>query len=173
MFSSPEENLKQWSIGHSMVVADLGAGTGFYTIPVAKIVSQGKVYAIEVLPELVATLRSKIKDAHLSNVEVLVGDVETLGGTKLGENTVDRVIASNMLFQVEHKDRFVSEVKRILAPGGEVLLIDWQEGGLMGPRKEFVVSMEKAKELFASQGFAFKQDVEAGDYHYGMIFIKK
>ena len=172
MFSDPANNLKQFSLGESMVVADLGAGSGFYAVEAGRIVKKGKVYAVEVLPDLIPTIRNKAHELHLSNVECLVGDVETKGGTKLGTASVDRVIASNILFQVESKEGFIEEVKRILKPGGQVLLVDWSESGLMGPREDNIVSEEQAKKMFEGAGFAFEKDIEAGEYHYGAIFTR-
>lgn len=156
-----------------MVIADLGAGTGFYSIPAAKMAPKGKVYAIEIIPDMVTTIRNKTKEAHLSNVDCLVGDIEKVGGTKLADATADRVIASNVLFQVEHKESFADEIKRILRPGGKLLLVDWTAGGLMGPREEFVVAPEAARELFGKKGLVFEREIDPGEYHYGLIFRKE
>ena len=127
MFSDPLKNLKAFAIKENDIVADLGAGTGFYSIPAAEIASRGKVYAVELAKDFVETITNKIKDAKLGNIECLWGDVERLGGTKLGDEVIDKVIASNVLFQVSNKEIFIKEIKRILKDKGEVLLIDWDD----------------------------------------------
>ena len=75
MFSDPIKNLKQLGLREDMLVADLGAGTGFYSIPAAKIVTRGKVYAIEIIKEYVATIKNKAHGAHLNNIEFFWGDI--------------------------------------------------------------------------------------------------
>ena len=174
-FTDPESNLKQFSLKEGMSVADLGAGSGFYTLAAAKIVSgmNGKVYAIEVQKELLPRIKNEASKMGLSNVEVIWGNIEKLGGTKLRDSVVDAAIISNVLFQVEDKISFVKEVKRILKSGGRVLLIDWQDSfGHMGPHPDHVVSSRAAQELFERQGFSFDSKIEAGPQHYGMILRK-
>lgn len=173
MFSDPVKNLKAFGLREDNIVADLGAGTGYYSLAAGKIVSRGKVYAVELVKEYLSTIKNKVKEAHLSNVECLWGDVERIGGTKIGDNIVDAVVASNILLQVEDKNKFIEEIKRILKPGGRVLLIDWtMEPGTPAVRLKTAVPKSRAREIFEAQGFVFERDVDAGLHHYGMILIK-
>ncbi len=170
MFADPIKNLRALGLPDTAIVADLGAGSGFYTIAAATMVLQGKVYAVELEKDFLPTIKNKAKDAGLKNVECFWGDVERIGGTKIGDSIVDVVIASNILFQLEQKEKFVAEANRILKPGGRLLLVDWSEGT---PLQKTIVPKEKAKELFTAKGFTFDRDIPAGDHHYGMIFRKK
>ncbi len=170
MFSDPIKNLKQFEISEDMIVADLGAGTGFYSLALSKIVPRGKVYAVEVVSDYLHTILNKVKEAKITNVDCFLGDVEKIGGTKLKDGIIDRVVASNILFQVENKDKFIEEVKRILKKDGKVLLIDWDTdtSSPLGNKKEGI-SKERAIELFAKYGFIKERDIDAGEHHYGMI----
>ena len=56
MFSDPVKNLKQFGLREDMIVADLGAGTGFYSMAVAEMVPKGKVYAIEIQKDFLTTV---------------------------------------------------------------------------------------------------------------------
>ena len=171
MFSDPVKNLQALGLKATDIVADLGAGTGYYSLACAHIVTRGKVYAVEIAKDFLHTIKNKTKEAHLSNVEIIWGDVEKLGGTKIGDNIVDAVIASNVLFQVEHKENFAEEVKRILKPKGQVLLVDWSEdSSLLGGKH--IVPKGKARELFEKKGFIWQRDINTGEHHYGMILIK-
>src|ERR1035437_7784661 len=107
MFADPIKNLRAFGLREDMIVADLGAGTGFYSVAAAEMVPRGKVYAVEVQKDFLHKIKDKISDAHLGNVETLWGDVEKIGGTKIKDGIVDAVIASNILFQVEDKDKFI------------------------------------------------------------------
>lgn len=160
-----------FGIRETDVVADLGAGTGFYSILAAQIATKGKVYAVEISKDYLKTIRNKIQEAKLGNIECLWGDVERIGGTKIGNEIADKVITSNILFQVTEKDSFIKEIKRILKKQGEVLFIDWSDLSQI-PRKEMVIPKNQAKEMFETNGFRLEREIDAGIHHYGMIFKK-
>ncbi len=167
MFTDPIKNLKALGLRETDIIADLGAGTGYYSIVAAKLAPLGKVYAVEVQKDFLITIQNKVKESHLKNVECLYGNVEKLGGTKLGDGVVDVVIASNILFQVDDRDKFILEIKRILKKGGRVLLVDWSEASIMGASK--IISKEKALRMFEDNGFTLERNIDAGEHHYGMI----
>lgn len=173
MFANPVKILKQLDLREHMIVADLGAGTGFYSIGASHIVTSGKVYAIEINKDYLKTITNKIKEAHLSNVDIIWGDIEKKRGTKLAEGIADAVIASNVLFQVEDKPGFISEIIRILKPRGKVLLVDHDSSVLSGKDLSRFVSKEKARSMFEEQGFLFERYIDSGEHHYGMILIKE
>lgn len=173
MFSDPIQNLKKLDLRENMVVADLGAGTGFYAIPCASLVPHGKVYAVEILKDYLHTIENKAKELKLNNLEILWGNIEKKDGTKLGDEVVDRVIASNVLFQIEHKDVFIEEVKRILKKEGKVLLVDWSDDSAFPSRQLRRVSSKEARQMFEKAGFTHEREVDAGEHHYGMILKKQ
>jgi len=170
MFTDPVKNLKAFGLREDNIVADLGAGTGFYSLAAGEIVARGKVYAVELQKDYLTTIINKVADLGLKNVEVIWGNVEKIGGTKIGDNVVDAVIASNILFQVVDKDKFILEIKRILKPEGKVLLIDWSESSIM--KTTNIIPKSKARMLFEQKGFTFEREINAGEHHYGMILVK-
>lgn len=176
MFTDPVKNLKAFGLREDSVVADLGAGTGYYTLAASPLLSRGKIYAVEITRDFLTTIKNKVSETHLNNVEILWGNVETLGGTHLGDNIVDAVIASNILFQVEDKNKFIEEIRRILKPGGRVLLIDWsvesekKEPSLFNLKG--ALPKDTALDIFQRKGFVLERDIDAGAYHYGMILVK-
>ncbi len=171
MFSDPASNLAKLGLNDGMKVVDLGAGSGFYTIEAAKKVGgSGRVYAVDVQKDLLERLRSVGATQHLRNIEVVWGNAEKIGGTKLREGIADRVIASNILFQIEKPEEFALEIKRILKPGGKVLVVDWSGITPLSP-KTIVTSM-KAQLLFQKSGFTLSQEFSAGDHHYGLVFSR-
>ncbi len=171
MFSDPLKNLKAFGLKEDDVVADLGAGTGFYSITAGTIATRGKVYAVELQKDFLDTIKDKIKEAGLKNIEIIWGNVEKIGGTKIGDEVADVVIASDILFQVEDKENFILETKRILRKKGRVLVIDWAESSIMNGTN--VISKDKARVMFEKKGFLLEREINAGDYHYGMILIKE
>jgi ubiquinone/menaquinone biosynthesis C-methylase UbiE len=171
MFSDPVSNLNKLGLNDGMKVIDLGAGSGYYSFEAAKRVgSSGRVYAVDVQKDLLERLHTVALNQGLRNIEVVWGNIEKIGGTKLREAMADRVVASNVLFQIGKPDEFVLEIKRILKPGGKVLVVDWSEVSPLGP-KMLVPSM-KAQTLFEKSGFKLELSFDAGEHHYGLIFVR-
>lgn len=171
MFSDPASNLAKLGLMDGQKVVDLGAGSGFYSIEAAKKVgSSGRVYAVDVQKNLLERLRSVSTAQGVRNIEVVWGNAEKIGGTKLRESLADRVVASNILFQIEKPDEFCLEIKRILKPGGKVMVIDWSGVTTLSPK--VIVPATKAQMLFEKNGFKLENSFNAGDHHYGLIFIR-
>lgn len=171
MFSDPSTNIAKLGVTDGMKVVDLGAGSGFYSIECGKKVGPtGRVFAIDVQKDLLERLRSTAASQGVRNIEVVWANAEKIGGTKLREAIADRIICSNILFQIEKPDDFALEIKRILKPGGKILVIDWSEASTLGPQNVFT-SM-KAQALFEKVGLKMEQTFGAGDHHYGIILKK-
>jgi ubiquinone/menaquinone biosynthesis C-methylase UbiE len=173
MFSDPIKNLAELDVKDGMKVADIGAGSGFYSMEAAKKVGpRGLVYAVDIQQDLLERLKKSAATIGLHNIEIVWGNAEKIGGTKLREGLVDRVILSNTLFQVESKDRdnLVLELKRITKSGGKLLLVDWQSGSPLSPPS--VVPAMTAEALFQKSGWVLEKNFDAGDHHYGLILKK-
>lgn len=171
MFSDPASNLAKLGLGLGMKVVDLGAGSGYYTLEAGRAVgATGRVYAVDVQKNLLERLRSIATAQGISNIEVVWGNAERIGGTKLREGIADRVIASNVLFQIEKPDDFCLEIKRLLKSGGRAMIIDWSDISALSPKS---VSPESAtRRIFEKNGFKLTDSFTAGDHHYGLIFQK-
>ena len=174
MFSNPKHNIDQFGLSDGMIVADLGTGSGFYAIEGARAVApMGKVYAVDIQKDLLDRLKNEANRVHVRNIEIISGDIEKLGGTKIREGSIDRVIAANVLFMVEDKKSFATEIKRILKQKGAVLLVDWAGSfSQMGPHADHVVYKDKAIQLFHDAGFKVEKEISAGSHHYGIVFRK-
>lgn len=158
-----------------MKVADLGVGPGAYVFAAAKAVGEhGVVYACDVQKELLAKIKNTAEHEGYENVHGMWTDLEEERGTTLADGSVDAVIATNVLFQIEHKEVFMKEIVRILRAQGKALLVDWEDSfGGMGPHVDHVFGKHAARTLAESAGLTFEQDIDAGAHHYGMIFRKK
>ena len=174
-FANPADNIEVLNIKPGEVVADLGAGSGFYSVEAGKLVgSGGKVYAVEIQKELHNHIHMRSQDAGLGNIEVIWADVEAPRGTKLADGIVDVVIISNVLFQSEDRKAFLAETYRIMKPGGRGLLIEWSENPTgLGPTSQMLVSKLMSEELLSQAGFIVDREVSVGAHHYGLIFYKK
>ena len=95
-FLVPSEIVKNLSIEEGMVVADIGAGSGAFAIPLARAIGDGgKVYAIDINKEVLVKIKKDAKESNLSNIEIIWGDVEVKDGTKL-LNKIKTTIATTI-----------------------------------------------------------------------------
>lgn len=171
-FSVPQENVLQLGLREGMKVGELGAGSGHYARAAAAIVGHsGKVYAVDVQEELLKHLKLNTHERHQRTIETIWGDIEKPGGTHLRDAALDAVIIANTLFQIENRPGLLFEIKRVLKPGGKLLVVDWagSYGGL-GPAPESVVSEHDAEAFFIDGGFYKVKSFRAGPHQYGIIF---
>lgn len=174
MFSDPEKIVEQCGIQVGMEIADLGAGSGFYTVAAAKaLISTGRVYAVDLQKDLLTKIKNTAVSQGFYNVEIIWGDIEKPNGTHLRDGTIDLAFLTNILFQLDHKQDALNEVKRILKPGGRVLVVEWSDSfGGLGPEPKKIVPQMLTQEMFEKIGFHSDREIDAGSHHYGLIFKK-
>ena len=168
-FLNPNKVLNNLGLQEKMVAVDFGCGSGGWVIPLAKRLEEGKVYAIDILEEPLSALQSRAKLEKLSNIETILANAER--GTSLAANSVDLVLITNLLFQIEDKEAVFSEAKRILKKGGEILVVDWLPKVPLGPKKGRV-SIDSVKKMAEDIKLKLKKEFTAGAYHYGLVFAK-
>lgn len=170
----PEITIKQFAIYEGMTVADIGAGSGVYSFLFSNIVGNtGRVYVIDLNKDLLLKIKNEALAKNLDNLEIIQADAEKENGTKLADGVVDFVLVSNLFFQIEDKVGFIKEIKRILKNDGRVGIIDWVPGQGIGPAPKDVVSKEDTKKIFEENNFDFIKEINAGEFHYGIIMRKQ
>ncbi len=156
-----------------MIVADFGAGSGYFAISAAqKISREGRVLAFDIREEPLEVLRSSARTAHLYNIETYRANLEENHGSHLADEGVDRIILAHILFQAHDKSAIIKEALRILKHGGKMLVVEWSTSRL-GPRQEHRVSPSTLENTLSSHGFAIEKKLVLGDHYYGVIAQKK
>ena len=170
-FLTPESLVRELYLKAGDNVADIGCGTGAYTIPLAREVKEvGQVYALDINREMLITLSSTLEKNNILNVDTIWADVEK--DTNIESYSLDAVVMSNILFQLENIDKAMENVTRILKPGGQLLVVDWSDSyGNIGPSEAHVVSESKAENLVKKFGFRVVKRLPAGKYHYAFIAL--
>jgi len=173
-FSDPEHNVAQFGIHIGDHVADLGTGAGHYALALAKAVEiSGKVYAVDIQKDLLKELAVRAHEVGVPNILAIAADIEKSHGTGLEDESVDAALTANALFQVEEKFAFLKEAFRILKKGGRILVIDWKGSFRgIGPPEKYIFSEDSLQDLMEEIGFTFIRTIDAGEYHYGLIFKK-
>ncbi len=124
------ERLAGWlELQHGMRIADLGAGDGTFAVAVARRVGgSGLVYATEVDGERLAEIRHAATEAGLANVTVIPGAVSS---TNLPEGCCDALFSRNVYHHLTDAAAFNADIFRALRPGGRLVIIDFEPGGIM------------------------------------------
>lgn len=171
-FIKPETILKQIGLQAGMQVADLGCGTGYFSLPAARLVgSRGKVYAIDVQKSALAQLRKEAQSRGVVGLEMVWSDVEVPGATKIAAHSLDMAFLINTLFQAQNKRAVIGEAKRLLKPDSYLLLIDWQPGdAAMGPRIDKRLDLASIRQIMKESGFVEEKSIDAGSHHFGLLF---
>ncbi len=174
MFASPEKILSYLHLTPGMKVADFGVGNGDYSLLAAKeVFPNGRVFAVDIQKDLLDKLAGEAKaKGFYEIVEPIWGDIESRGGVKLADGTVDAIILANVLFQVDSQYGVALEAKRVLKQNGKVLVVDWKDSfGGLGPHPSQVILPEKVEQIMVEAGFTKENSFEAGDHHYGQIYV--
>jgi ubiquinone/menaquinone biosynthesis C-methylase UbiE len=162
-----------------MIAADFGSGSGGWVLPLAKKLEEGKIYALDILEEPLSALKARAKLEKISNIEIIRADVEER--TPLSSNSTDLVLMTDLLFECEDKKIVLEEGKRVLKPGGFLLVVDWKKNASFGPEKGRV-SPDEVKKIAEEIGLKMKkpsirakpgaEEFEVGIYHWGLMFTK-
>lgn len=106
------------------VVADVGAGSGYYAIRLARVVgASGRVYATDIQPEMLALVRKKVEAERLSNVEMVLG---TPADPRLPAASMDLVLMVDVYHELADPQAMLGALKRALKPGGRLVLIEFR-----------------------------------------------
>lgn len=170
MFLNPNIVIQQLGLKDDMSVAEFGCGSGGFTVPLARRLDEGIVYAIDILPEPLSALKSRLRLENLKSVRIIRSDLEKPRGSTLAEQSVDVVVIPNTLFQAENKNSIIAEAERILKKGGILAVIDWNSDAVTGPEEK--VSKEDVLGMAKTNNLKFLIEIEAGSYHYGVVFKK-
>jgi ubiquinone/menaquinone biosynthesis C-methylase UbiE len=151
-------------------IADIGAGTGVFSIPLAQAVKPGKVYAVEVDEGLVNHIGEAATEQGMQNVVPIYGDY----GDPLLPEHVDLAFMNDVLHHIEKRPEYLKTLAGYIKPGGRVAIIEFipEKGGHRND-PSLQVSKEDATGWMASAGFKPVQEVSLFDDRWFVIFGKQ
>lgn len=129
-WQKPDEVIKGLALPENAVVADIGAGTGYFAVRLARVLPKGKVLGVDVEPDMVRYLRERAQREGLSNVVSLLSPTDD---PRLPE-PVDVALVVNTVHHIEQRAAYFAKVKASLKPGGRVVIVDFKLGDIpVGP----------------------------------------
>jgi ubiquinone/menaquinone biosynthesis C-methylase UbiE len=162
----PAEVLAAMALHSGETIADVGAGTGYFSLPLAQAVGpHGKLYAVDAQEEMLALLRQKLDEAALANVELIHAEANN---TRLPASCCDLVFAANIWHEFDDHAAVVREFARVLKPGGRIAVLDWRTDvePVAGPPLEHRLDSSHAVDALRSSGFQKVTSANVGLYSW-------
>lgn len=171
-YQKPHEVLTALGLKRGEVIADIGAGSGYFTFRLSHFVGEkGKIYAVDVSPEMILYINRRIRELKVNNVVSVLADPDD---PLLPDRSVNRFFFSDSWHHIENQTKYLSLMKRMLKPGGEVVMIDFQKKELpVGPPPEMRIAREDLIKQMEQNGFRLVQEHTFLPYQYFLIFKPK
>lgn len=163
-WQKPHEVLAALALKPDAVVADLGAGTGYFSMRLAHFVSRGRVYAVDLEPAMVKHLADRAKGMGLSNVTAVQGAPDD---ARLPAK-VDLVLMVDVYHHIDAREKYFARLRSSLKPGGRVAVVDFNDTSPVGPPRSARLSPGRVREEMHRAGYAF---VEAHDFLPNQYFL--
>ncbi len=153
-------------------VADIGAGSGLFEVPLAKAVSPGgKVYAVDIEAGLFPEIMKKAREGNVSNVQTVLGKNDD---PNLPDKNIDMIFFHDVLHHIESRGAYLRAVTGYLKPTGRMVVIDFEPG--QGPHKdhpELEVSRQQLHNWISGAGLKAVEDIKMFPDKYFLIYAKK
>lgn len=170
-----EENtsllLKNLAVKPGMFIADIGAGSGYHSVMLSKMVGSGKVFAVEVEPQMIAYLNKRIKQEKLS---LIVPVLSTEQKVSLAENTIDMMLLVDVYHEFSYPYEMALSMRSALKPGGKLVLVEFRSEDMTVPIKTIHKMIEsQAIKEFKAAGFVFDKNINNLPWQHCMVFTKQ
>jgi precorrin-6B methylase 2 len=152
------------------VVADIGAGSGYYTFRIAPMVPQGKVFAVEIQDEAIMYLQNRSKQLGVRNVTAVKGGEKS---PNLPENSVDLAILVDVYHELEFPQEMLAEIRKSLKPDGKILLIEYRgEDPEVAIKPLHKMTVKQVKKELEANGFKLAENGQFMSIQHFLVFEK-
>jgi ubiquinone/menaquinone biosynthesis C-methylase UbiE len=168
----PEQVMDALGIGDGSVVADLGAGGGWFTVRLARRVGpNGLVFAEDIQPQMIEAIERRVQREGLINVSTVFGSADN---PSLPADRLDAALMVDAFYEVENRQALLTHVRMALKPGGRLGIIDFKDDGGGGPGPPREERVEPAQVIRAAEnaGLRFVRQDTFLPYQYLLVFTK-
>ena len=165
-WQKPHAVLQALALKPDAVVADLGAGTGYFSARLANMFPKATVYAVDLEPDMVKYLGERAKREGLANLK----PVQAAAGDARLPDKVDLVLLVDVYHHIEGRERYFRGLAASLRPGARVAVIDFRLDSPEGPPKAARIAPEKVKAELAAAGYALAAEHGFLPRQYFLVF---
>jgi ubiquinone/menaquinone biosynthesis C-methylase UbiE len=168
-YQKPDEVVRALALAPGAAVADIGAGSGYFAVRLAKAVGDaGRVYAVDVSPDMVVHLNRRLRDAGIPNVQTVLSAPDD---PLLRDASVDLVFICDTWHHIDERPRYLALLKRVLRPAGRIAIVDFQKRPLsFGPPLEMKIAREDVVKEFQAAGFRLAAEQTFLPHQYFLVF---
>jgi len=164
---NPEGTLKKIGLRDGQTFCDIGAGSGIFTIPAARITSR-TVYAVEISAPMLAVISDKARAEGLNHIRPILTEGDRY---PIDEHSVDIVLMVTVLHEIERKASLLEEIKRLLKADGTAAVIEFHKRETpMGPPVPRRLGQDEAIGIFKAAGFQPYSAFDLGNNFYCQLF---
>jgi ubiquinone/menaquinone biosynthesis C-methylase UbiE len=168
----PETAIDKLGLKPGMVVADVGAGVGYFTVRLAKRVgAEGKIFAVDVQPEMLATLKRHAAEAKLTNIQPILSSESD---PRLPENSCDVILMVDVYHELSQPQIMLQKLRRALKSDGRLVLLEYRKEDPHIPiRSEHKMSVAEAKAEVEAEGYKLDAVLKDLPRQHILIFRKQ
>jgi len=166
---APTKAVQALKLRPGQVVADIGAGSGYYTMLLRAAVGPGgRVYATDIQPEMLALIRRKIEKQRIENVELVLG---TPTESRLPDAAIDLALMVDVYHELAQPQVFLRSLKRAIKPDGRLVLIEFRKESEWVPiRPEHKMSVRDARMELEAEGYRFERVIDVLPWQHILVF---
>jgi ubiquinone/menaquinone biosynthesis C-methylase UbiE len=167
-YQKPHEVIEALQLRSGEVVADIGAGSGYFSLRLAHHVGPtGRVYAVDISPDMIRRMNERIHEAGLANISTILASP----GNPLLPRPVDRFLFVNVWHHIEDQAGYVALMKKMLKPGGQIVMIDFHKRDLpVGPPAAMKIAREDLVKQMQGHGLRVRDEHTFLPYQYFIVF---
>jgi ubiquinone/menaquinone biosynthesis C-methylase UbiE len=167
-YQKPHEVMQALAVREGEVIADIGAGSGYFAVRLAHHVGPaGRVYAVDVSPDMVRHLHARVRDLGLPNLVPILAPPDD----PLLPQPVDRFLVVNVWHHIDDQPGYLARMRTSLKPGGQVVMIDFHKRELpVGPPMAMKIAREDLIRQMEAHGFRVAQEHTFLPYQYFLVF---
>jgi len=165
-WQKPHEVIQALALKPDAIVADIGAGTGYFAVRFAHMVPKGRVYGVDTEPAMVKHLAERAAKAGLKNLTAVTGQT---ADPRIPEKA-DLIVFVDVYHHVEDRERYFRDLQGSLKPGGRLAVIDFRMDSPVGPPRSARVEPDRVKDEMKRAGFALAQEHGFLPNQYFLVF---
>lgn len=165
-WQKPHEVIQALALKPDAVIADIGSGTGYFSVRFANMTPKGRVYGVDTEPDMVKYLADRAKREGLKNITAITGAPDD---PRLPEK-VDLIILVDVFHHVDDRERYFRKLRESLKPGGRIAVIDFRMDSPDGPPKSARIAPDRVKAELKRAGYVLVQEHVFLPNQYFLVF---
>lgn len=160
---------EQLKLKPGMAVCDMGSGNGYHTLPMAEAVGkEGKVYAVEVQPEMIEMLHQRAKEKDITNIVSIIGEFHD---PKLPVASCDMIVLVDVYHEFSHPEQMLAGMKKALKPDGVIVMVEFRaEDDSVPIKPEHKMTKAQISKELTSNGFKLVREFDGLPWQHMMFF---